>query len=58
VLAAKGRPGDSEKYTLKFRWAKDYEVFAMFFEDGGFDVNVVPGMTVQLISRRNFLCAL
>jgi len=47
VLAAKGRLGDSEKYTLKFRWAKDYDgVRDVLYEDGGFDVNVVPGMTV------------
>lgn len=47
MLASKGQAGDSKTYTLKFRWAKDYDgVRDALYEDGGFDVNVVPGMTV------------
>src|SRR5207253_11452105 len=34
-------------FRSKFRWAKDYAaVRDVLYEDGGFDVNVVPGMTV------------
>lgn len=47
TLAPKGTPGDSLKYSFKFRWAKDYAaVRDVLYEGGGFDVNVVPGMTV------------
>ncbi len=47
MLAPKGRPGDSLKYSFKFRWGSDYAaVRDVLYEEGGFDVNVVPGMTV------------
>ena len=47
VLAPKGKPGDSTSFTFKFRWAQNYvAVRAVLYEDAGFDVNVVPGMTV------------
>jgi hypothetical protein len=47
MLAPKGTPGDSATYEFKFRWAKDYEgVRDVIYEEGGLDVNVVPGMTV------------
>ncbi len=47
TLAATAKPGDSEKYTLKFHWAKDYAgVRDALYQENGFDVNVVPGMTV------------
>ncbi len=47
TLAPKGKPGDSVNYSFKFRWAKDYAaVRDVLYEEGGFDVNVVPGMTV------------
>lgn len=47
VLAPKGKPGDSTTFTFKFRWAQDYNaVRDVLYEDAGFDVNVVPGMTV------------
>jgi hypothetical protein len=47
VLAPKGRPGDSARYGFRFRWANDYAaVRDILYEEGGFDVNVVPGMTV------------
>lgn len=47
TLAPTGKSGDSLTYSFKFRWAKDYAaVRDILYEDGGFDVNVVPGMTV------------
>jgi Family of unknown function (DUF5695) len=47
TLAPKGQPGDSAKYTFKFRWAKDYAaVRDVLYQEGGVDFNVVPGMTV------------
>ena len=47
MLAPQGKPGDSLIYSFKFRWAKDYAaVRDVLYEEGGFDVNVVPGMTV------------
>lgn len=47
TLAPKGQPADSAKYSFKFRWAKDYgAVRDVLYQEGGFDVNVVPGMTV------------
>jgi hypothetical protein len=47
TLAPKGKPGDSRKYIYRFRWAKDYEaVHDVLYQEGGFDVNIVPGMTV------------
>ena len=46
-LAPKGQPGDSAKYGFKFRWAKDYAgVRDVLYQEGGIDVDVVPGMTV------------
>ena len=47
VLAPRGRGGDSATYEFHFRWAEDYAaVRNVFYEEGLFDVNVVPGMTV------------
>jgi hypothetical protein len=47
TLAPKGQPGDSARYAFKFRWAKDYDaVHEIPYQEGGFDANVVPGMTV------------
>jgi len=47
ILAPAGKPGDSQKYAYRFRWAKDYDgVHEALYQEGGFDVNVVPGMTV------------
>ena len=47
LLAPKGQSGDSATYGFKFRWAKDYEnVRNVIYEEGGVDVNVLPGMTV------------
>jgi hypothetical protein len=47
VLAPGGQAGDSAAYGFKFRWAQDYEgVRRVLYEEGLFDVHVVPGMTV------------
>ena len=47
TLAPKGQQGDAASYSFRFRWAGDYEdVHDVLYEDGGIDVNVVPGMTV------------
>ncbi|MFC1600842.1 DUF5695 domain-containing protein [Candidatus Sumerlaeota bacterium] len=47
VLSASGTPGSEVAYGFKFRWAKDYDgVRDVLYEEGQFDVNVVPGMTV------------
>jgi hypothetical protein len=47
VLAPKGKSGDAAEYSFKFRWAKDYDaVRDVLYEEGGLDINVVPGMTV------------
>ncbi|HEV2314232.1 MAG TPA: DUF5695 domain-containing protein [Candidatus Acidoferrales bacterium] len=47
ILAPKGHAGDSAKYGFRFRWAPDYAgVRQVLYQEGLFDVNVVPGMTV------------
>jgi len=47
TLEPKGTPGDSRIYRFKFRWANDYQaVRDLLYQEGGFDVNLVPGMTV------------
>ncbi len=47
VLRASGQAGDSATYEFRFRWAADYSgVRDALYEGGGFDINVVPGMTV------------
>jgi predicted secreted protein len=47
VLAPKGQPGDARTYTYRFRWAKDYDaVRDVLYQEGGFDVTIVPGMTI------------
>ncbi len=46
-LAAAGTPGGRASYGIRFRWAKSYdELRALLYEEGLFDVRVVPGMTV------------
>jgi hypothetical protein len=40
-------PGGKAQYTFSFRFAKDYEgVRDVLYQAGGFDVNIVPGMTI------------
>ena len=47
TLSPRGRSGDSATYSFTFRWAKDYDaVHDVLYQEGGFDVNIVPGMTV------------
>jgi hypothetical protein len=47
TLAPQSRPGSEAAYGFKFRWAADYEkVRDILCQEGLFDVNVVPGMTV------------
>jgi hypothetical protein len=47
TLAPKGQTGDTHSYGFKFLWANDYDaVRQLLVEEGGIDVNVVPGMTV------------
>ncbi|HKV61363.1 MAG TPA: DUF5695 domain-containing protein [Candidatus Acidoferrum sp.] len=47
VLASQGQPGDGAVYQFKFRWAQDYaSVRGVLYEEGAFDINVVPGMTI------------
>jgi len=46
-LAAAGEPGSRVSYGFRFQWAKSYdELRSLLFEEGLFDVRVVPGMTV------------
>jgi hypothetical protein len=46
-LGPSGRPGDRTAYGFRFRWASSYdELRALLYEEGLFDVRVVPGMTV------------
>jgi len=47
TLAPMLTPGSEVTYGFKFRWAEEYEgVRDVLFEEGLFDVNIVPGMTV------------
>ncbi len=47
TLAPKGRNGDSQTYGFKFHFANDYDgVRQILVDEGGIDVQVVPGMTV------------
>jgi len=47
TLAPKGMPDDEITYGFKFQWTDDYDgVRDVLYEEGLFDVHVVPGMTV------------
>jgi len=47
LLKASGQSGDSVTYQFRFRWAEDYAaVRNVLYDEGVFDINVVPGMTV------------
>lgn len=47
TLAPHGQPGDTRSYGCKFRWADNHDdVRRILVEEGGVDVQVVPGMTV------------
>jgi len=46
-LAAAGEPSSRVEYGFRFRWASSYDELRSFlYEEGLFDVRVVPGMTV------------
>ncbi len=46
-LDAAGQPSSRASYGFRFRWASSYdELRALLYEEGLFDVRVVPGMTV------------
>lgn len=47
ILKPGGQSGDSATYQFRFRWAEDYNaVRDVLYDEGAFDINVVPGMTV------------
>ena len=47
LLKPGGQSGDSASYEFRFRWAEDYSaVRNVLYDEGAFDINVVPGMTV------------
>ena len=47
VIQPSGRSGDSATYQFRFRWAENYQaVRDVLYEEGLFDINVVPGMTI------------
>ena len=49
TLSPKFSPNDELTYMFKFRWADDYDgVRKVLYEEGLFDIQVVPGMTVPL----------
>lgn len=46
-LAAAGEAGSRASYGFRFQWAESYdELRSLIYEEGLFDVRVVPGMTV------------
>lgn len=47
-LSPHGQPGDRLSYTFKFMWAEDgyQSVRDLLYEEGKFDIQVVPGMVV------------
>ncbi len=47
ILKPAGQSGDSATYQFRFRWAEDYSAVRNdLYENGAFDINVVPGMTI------------
>ena len=49
TLTPKGTAGDQAAYGFRLQWAEDYEgVREALYEQGQFDVHVVPGMTVPV----------
>jgi Family of unknown function (DUF5695)/F5/8 type C domain len=47
LLKPSGQSGDSATSQFHFRWAENYSaVRNVLYEEGNFDINVVPGMTV------------
>lgn len=49
TLAPSSSPGSEVTYGFKFRWAEDYDgVRDVLYEEGLFDIHVVPGMIVPV----------
>ena len=47
MLGPAGTPSAAVRYGLRFRWAQSYdEMRAILYDEGLFDMRVVPGMTV------------
>jgi len=47
ILNKSGLSADSVEYQFRFRWAQDYAaVRQVLYDQGGFDLNFIPGMTV------------
>ncbi len=47
LLQPNGKSGDAATYQFRFRWAADYNgVRDVLYQNGAFDINVVPGMTI------------
>jgi len=47
TLAPKDKRGNTRRYEFKFRWADDLDgVRQVIVDEGGIDVQIVPGMTV------------
>ena len=55
TLTPKGTAGDHAAYGFRLQWADDYEgVREALYEQGLFDVHVVPGMTVPVDLSASF----
>ena len=55
TLTPKGTAGDQAAYGFRLQWAEDYEgVREALYEQGLFDVHVVPGMTVPVDLSASF----
>ena len=55
TLAPKGSEGDQIVYGFRLQWAEDYDgVREALYEQGLFDVHVVPGMTVPIDLSASF----
>ena len=55
TLTPKGTAGDQAAYGFRLQWAEDYEgAREALYEQGLFDVHVVPGMTVPVDLNASF----
>jgi len=47
ILEPKGKEGDSANFGFRFAWGQDYDgVRDVLYNNGAFDINVIPGMTL------------
>jgi hypothetical protein len=54
-LAPQGEPGSDVSYGLRFRWADSWDdMRQILYDEGLFDVRVVPGMTVPTDLKATF----